>query len=210
MIFAVLIAFVANHSIVPATLPVNSFALRTVMRIVRMSPIPKIFNIIHGKKSSIPEIPISCEGLSIQSLVTIKLIHVLFPSLDVFIPMAASEFHLVSHSLSTERKTMLMLIANVAITGRKIVDIILPIVNFSIDLLHFPRLRSKALLSMSNGENAIPIHRIAILMISATHKIKSGTRYAIPMMALMSASMVMDVFDFCALTLILQRLSKLP
>jgi len=122
MIGAVERALFANPSILFTTPSVN-FVLHNVnIRIVHIIPIPKIFKMIHGKKSSIPEIPISCVGTSIHSFVITRLIHVLFHSLDVFIPMLCRLFPFVSHSLSTERKTILILIANVAMTGRNIIE----------------------------------------------------------------------------------------
>lgn len=53
------IMFFANVSICPTTFSVNFVHFIAVIRIVRMRPIPQIFNMIHGKKSIIPEIPIS-------------------------------------------------------------------------------------------------------------------------------------------------------
>lgn len=122
MIGAVMSAFFANLSTLFTT-PLVNFVLPIVtISIVHIRPIPNMFIIIHGKKSSMPEIPMSCVGTSIQSFVTIRLTHVLLFSLVVFIPIFSRPFPLVSHSLSTERKTILILIANVAMTGRKIMD----------------------------------------------------------------------------------------
>lgn len=166
--------FLANLSMPLTVFSVKLFPFIAVIRMVHISPIPQMLRMIQGKKSIMPEIPISCAGLSIHSFVMTRLIHVLLPSLDVSMPVSLSVSPFVKPSLRTERNTILMLIANVTITGRKTSAITLLTPNFSRGQSFFPNHNASA--STKIGENAIIIQSTATLIMRTTHSTRRGNR----------------------------------